>query len=196
MTNAALAALHKREGSSILIQSPAVGYWVVEISPESLLSEGASIGRLKIMNRLFRLVLPSGVQGRVALMSGEDRIVPVEYGQELFRLETADLSLHPSHEELEPSEDVSISLDNKHLVRAFTTGIFYRQSSPDVPPYVEEGQTVEKGKVLGLIEVMKSFNQIVFTGDESFDRGRLVAIYPQDSQEVKSGQPLFLIEKA
>jgi acetyl-CoA carboxylase biotin carboxyl carrier protein len=81
-----------------------------------------------------------------------------------------------------------------HVITAFTTGIFYRKSSPDAPPYVEEGETVEKGKVLGLIEVMKTFNHIIFTGTDSSNSGKIKKIFVKDSQEVKLNQPLFLIK--
>lgn len=46
------------------------------------------------------------------------------------------------------------------LVRAPMVGTFYSTSSPGAPPYVEEGDEVEEGQVLCLIEVMKLFNEI------------------------------------
>ncbi len=45
-------------------------------------------------------------------------------------------------------------------VRAPMVGAFYRASSPGAPPYVEEGDEVEEGQTLCLIEVMKLFNEI------------------------------------
>ena len=39
-------------------------------------------------------------------------------------------------------------------------GVFYRQPSPDDPVYVEEGQQVNVGDVIGLIEVMKQFVEL------------------------------------
>ncbi len=39
-------------------------------------------------------------------------------------------------------------------------GTFYRKSAPDKPHYKEDGDSVAAGDVIGLIEVMKSFNEV------------------------------------
>jgi biotin carboxyl carrier protein len=39
-------------------------------------------------------------------------------------------------------------------------GVFYRRPSPDEPPFVEEGQSIQEGDVIGLVEVMKNFYEI------------------------------------
>jgi acetyl-CoA carboxylase biotin carboxyl carrier protein len=45
-------------------------------------------------------------------------------------------------------------------VRAQIPGIFYRRPDPGSPPYVEEGDAVEAGTVVGLVEVMKQFHEV------------------------------------
>lgn len=45
-------------------------------------------------------------------------------------------------------------------VRAPLAGIFYRASKPGEKPYVEEGQSVKKGDIVGLVEAMKMMNEI------------------------------------
>jgi acetyl-CoA carboxylase biotin carboxyl carrier protein len=45
-------------------------------------------------------------------------------------------------------------------VKAHLPGIFYRRPAPDKPPYVEEGDTVQAGDTVGLIEVMKNFSEV------------------------------------
>lgn len=45
-------------------------------------------------------------------------------------------------------------------IQAPFPGVFYRQPSPDVSVYVEEGQQVKVGDVIGLIEVMKQFVEL------------------------------------
>ncbi|MGE3831394.1 MAG: biotin/lipoyl-containing protein, partial [Parvibaculaceae bacterium] len=39
-------------------------------------------------------------------------------------------------------------------------GTFYRKPSPDKPAYKNDGDSVSEGDVIGLIEVMKSFNEV------------------------------------
>ena len=39
-------------------------------------------------------------------------------------------------------------------------GTFYRSSSPENPPFVNVGDTIQKGDTLCIIEAMKLFNEI------------------------------------
>ena len=73
--------------------------------------------------------------------------------------------------------------------RAPFIGTFYRSSSPDKEPFVKVGDSITKGKVLGVIEAMKLFNEI----ESDFD-GKVVKILVENAQPVEYDQPLFLIE--
>nr|WP_281413088.1 acetyl-CoA carboxylase [Marivibrio halodurans] len=68
------------------------------------------------------------------------------------------------------------------------TGTFYRSPSPQDPPFVEEGQEVEAGASLGLIEVMKLFTTI-----EAPYAGRVVRVLAENAETVQADQPLFEI---
>jgi len=189
-----LVVLTESENSQHRILSPAVGIYYSFPEKGTFLSAGSSIGKLRVFNTVYDLFIPDGVLGEVIFQGERDKVITVAYGQELFRLNP-----EKGLSDLEEKIDEIKSTDKEkheegHLITAFTTGIFYRKSSPDAPPYVEEGQMVEKGKVLGLIEVMKTFNQIVFTGTDSSDTGKIKKILAKDSQEVKLNQALFLIE--
>jgi acetyl-CoA carboxylase biotin carboxyl carrier protein len=70
-------------------------------------------------------------------------------------------------------------------------GTFYRAPAPGAEPYVKEGDLVQKGTVLCVIEAMKLMNEI-----ESEVKGRIARIVAQNGQPVEFGQPLFLIEPA
>jgi acetyl-CoA carboxylase biotin carboxyl carrier protein len=39
-------------------------------------------------------------------------------------------------------------------------GIFYRKPGPGKDPYVNEGDTIEVGQTIGLIEIMKQFTEV------------------------------------
>jgi len=74
-------------------------------------------------------------------------------------------------------------------VRAPIVGTFYRAPAPDAPPYVKEGDRVEKGQVLCIIEAMKLMNEI-----ESEVSGIVKKILVKNGEPVEYGQPLFLIQ--
>jgi biotin carboxyl carrier protein len=69
-------------------------------------------------------------------------------------------------------------------------GVFYRAPSPDAEPYVEDGDFVEEGDVVGIIEAMKVFNEI--TADVC---GRIVRCVAENEQDVKVDSVLFLVER-
>ncbi|GAA4879399.1 acetyl-CoA carboxylase [Saccharopolyspora cebuensis] len=76
-------------------------------------------------------------------------------------------------------------------VNAQMPGVFYRRPAPDKEAFVEEGVVVEVGQTIGLIEVMKTFNEI--KADQS---GRISKILLEDGDEVEPGQSLFEVEDA
>jgi biotin carboxyl carrier protein len=39
-------------------------------------------------------------------------------------------------------------------------GIFYRKPGPGKDPYVNEGDTIEIGQTIGLVEIMKQFTEV------------------------------------
>ncbi len=76
-----------------------------------------------------------------------------------------------------------------HKVRAMMPGVFYRRQTPDDPCYKEAGDSVAKGDVLGLIEVMKSFHEVVADADGT------IKSFPVDNEEaIMPGQVLAEIE--
>lgn len=64
-------------------------------------------------------------------------------------------------------------------------GTFYRRPSPDQPAFREVGDVVALGDVIGLIEVMKSFNEV-----QADQAGTLTAFFVEDEEPVMAGQPL------
>lgn len=68
-------------------------------------------------------------------------------------------------------------------------GIFYRKPSPESANYVEEGQAVQVGDVLGLIEVMKQYSEITAEKD-----GIIKSILVDDGDAVEAGQAIVVIE--
>ena len=70
-------------------------------------------------------------------------------------------------------------------------GTFYASPSPDAAVFVKEGDEIEPGQVIGIIEAMKVMNEI-----ESDVGGRVVRIVVQNQQTVEYGQVLMLVAPA
>ena len=75
------------------------------------------------------------------------------------------------------------------VVTSPLVGTFYNASSPDAAPFVQAGDTVKKGQVLGIIEAMKLMNEI-----ESEYDGIVEAVLVNNEEVVEYGQPLFRIK--
>jgi acetyl-CoA carboxylase biotin carboxyl carrier protein len=67
-------------------------------------------------------------------------------------------------------------------------GTFYRSPSPDDASFVNEGDSVNKGDTLCIIEAMKIMNEI-----EAEENGIIQKILVEDGHAVEFNQPLFLI---
>jgi acetyl-CoA carboxylase biotin carboxyl carrier protein len=77
----------------------------------------------------------------------------------------------------------------KHVVLAPMSGTFYSASSPNDAPFVEVGDAVKSGQVLGLIEAMKTLSPI-----EADKDGFVTGILVEDRCSVEFGQALFALE--
>lgn len=75
-------------------------------------------------------------------------------------------------------------------IKSPVVGIFYSASSPENPPFVQIGQMVTKGEVVGLIEAMKVMNEIKAPAD-----GIIREIRVKNEQIVAFGDVLMRIEE-
>jgi acetyl-CoA carboxylase biotin carboxyl carrier protein len=64
-------------------------------------------------------------------------------------------------------------------------GTFYRRASPDADPFVAEGDTVQAGDVIGLVEIMKSFHEI-----KAGESGVVQRFLVENEDAVEAGQAL------
>lgn len=74
-------------------------------------------------------------------------------------------------------------------IKSPMVGTFYRSASPDKPPMVKVGDTVDVGTKVCIIEAMKLFNEI-----ESELKGKIVKVLVEDASPVEYDQPLFLVD--
>jgi acetyl-CoA carboxylase biotin carboxyl carrier protein len=68
-------------------------------------------------------------------------------------------------------------------------GTFYAAPSPDAAPYVGQGDRVNKGQIVCIVEAMKLMNEI-----EAETSGTIVRVLVENAQPVEYGQELFLVQ--
>ena len=78
--------------------------------------------------------------------------------------------------------------DNAQYITAPIVGMFYTAPSPDSKPYVQVGDTVKKGQIVGIVEAMKLMNEI-----ESEVSGTVVEVLVANGSAVEYGQKLFKV---
>lgn len=176
-----------------VVRSPAVG--VAEGLPAVgvYVNPNQAFAWLQILNRRHAVHLPRNVGGVVREHLIGDSATPVGYGQPLLRI-AEDAVVH--HAGAAGEREAAAGEGDLIAVPAPSDGVFYRRASPDSPPYVDEGSEVAGGSVLGLVEVMKSFGQIVYGGPDMPARGTVARVLVEDGAEVAFGQTLFLVKPA
>ena len=87
-------------------------------------------------------------------------------------------------------EEVVEPVKDYYVVESPMVGTFYRAPAPGAEPFVKEGDYVEKGQTLCIIEALKVMNEI-----ESEVSGVVRKVLVENGQPVEYGQPLFHIEK-
>jgi acetyl-CoA carboxylase biotin carboxyl carrier protein len=85
----------------------------------------------------------------------------------------------------EPDVSAAIRLESPMV------GTFYRSPSPSQPAFVDEGDRVEIGQTLCILEAMKLFNE--FKAEHA---GVIRRILVANAEPVEYGQPLFELEPA
>ena len=73
-------------------------------------------------------------------------------------------------------------------VKSPLPGTFYRRPSPDAQPYVNEGDSVEAGDVIGLVEIMKQFHEV--KADEA---GVVAQFLVENEAPIDAGQDILTL---
>ena len=80
-------------------------------------------------------------------------------------------------------------LDGGHPIKAPLVGTFYRAGQPGSPPFVEEGDVVDAGQTVAIVEAMKLMNQV-----QADAGGKVSQILVEDGQWVEFEQVLMYLE--
>ena len=77
----------------------------------------------------------------------------------------------------------------RHEVLTPVPGTFYRRPDPGSDPFVSDGDSVSEGETIGLVEIMKNFQEV-----EAEVAGTLVEFLVDNEGAVQAGQPVAVIE--
>jgi acetyl-CoA carboxylase biotin carboxyl carrier protein len=148
----------------------------------------------KRIEELVRLVEESDIHElHVRSLLSSIRIVKEEGGaapqaMTAYRPATPEPTPPPALEE-EPGLEVTDRDSGLVPITSPMVGTFYAAPSPDAPPYVRQGDHVNKGQVVCIVEAMKLINEI-----ESEVSGTVVRVAVENAQAVEFGQTLFMVE--
>jgi acetyl-CoA carboxylase biotin carboxyl carrier protein len=96
----------------------------------------------------------------------------------------------PAVQHVRPAEPVA-EVSSAQTIPTPLAGVFYRASSPTSAPFVKEGDMVDPGQTLCIVEAMKVMNEI-----KAESRCRITKIVAENGRPVTAGQALFHFEPA
>jgi acetyl-CoA carboxylase biotin carboxyl carrier protein len=180
---------------TLLVTSPVVG--VVDGAPSAgvFLNRFDEILTVRVMGLRHVLRMPRDKHGWVVEVHIPNQLTPVAFDAPLLRIAPHIVGLEEA-EGVAQAGGTDDDAGDAIVIKAPTEGIFYRRPSPDAAAFVEVGARVGGGTTLGLVEVMKCFNQITYGGPGLPDEGIVSRVLVEDATEVHFGQPLFWIRPA
>ena len=172
------------------LRSPMVGLWRRGPRAGELVGPGEDLGEIEVLGRIHRLVAPDGAGGAVIEDPQRANVQPVavEYGALLLRLDPA----------ASPQATLAATADaaaaSGLVFRAPLSGRFYGRPTPDKPPFVRPGDVVKTGQTIALLEVMKTFNRVVFGGPDMPSQAKVKRVVPADEADLDEGDPILELE--
>lgn len=189
-TQAVLTArLTPLDGGRLELSAPTVGLWREGPPVGAVVRPGTALGALEILGQVYPLVAPDGAVGAVVAERDPTRARrPVGYGEVLLTLDPSVAGQVAAHDLAEAEAHA------KHVgevFRAPMSGRFYLRAAPGKPPFIQEGDVLEAGHTICLLEVMKTFNRVVYGGPGLPARAKVARIVPADGDDVNEGAPLI-----
>jgi acetyl-CoA carboxylase biotin carboxyl carrier protein len=144
----------------------------------------AGVSEVEIEQKDFKIIIKSEVKSKK-----DDQPIIVQAAAPQV-VQAAPVAAIPAAAPAAPAPVASD--DSKYItVKSPMIGTFYRSSSPDKDPFVQVGDSIQKGSPVCIIEAMKLFNEI-----ESEVSGKIVKVLVDDASPVEYDQPLFLVDPA
>ena len=144
----------------------------------------SGVSEVEIEQKDFKIVIKAENKSKK-----EEHTVYVQAPQQISAPTTAPAPIAVA---AETPKAPAVSEDAKYItIKSPMIGTFYRSTSPDKPALANVGDSIEKGKVVCIIEAMKLFNDI-----EAEISGKIVKVLVDDASPVEYDQPLFLVDPA
>ena len=145
---------------------------------------------IRKIKKLIELIEESDIN-ELEIKEGEESVRIIRGGQVIAAPAFAAAPLAPAAIAAVPAAAEAPAASNElegHIQQSPMVGTFYRSSAPGAKAFVEEGQHVNAGDVLCIVEAMKMMNQI-----EADKSGTIGAILVADGEPVEFDQPMLTI---
>lgn len=143
---------------------------------------------LRELRQLIRMVQNTGI-GELELTAGGRSIRISATSTAAVGVVSAAGAPAPPAPVAAPAAPAAAPVSHLKAITSPMVGTFYRSPAPDADPYIENGDSVEVGQTVCIIEAMKLMNEI-----EAEFKGRVVQVLVENAQPVEFGQKLFLVE--
>jgi oxaloacetate decarboxylase alpha subunit len=148
---------------------------------------GLAPGEAERLREIIRVVQESGI-GEVTIEEGEMRVT-VRRTDERTDLAVVPGSVPTAPEHEEPEGATEPPSNDLIRVESPMVGTFYRAPQPGAAPFVEEGDTVENGQTLCILEAMKLMNEV-----KAESEGIVRRVCVENAAPVQYGDLLFELE--
>ncbi len=148
---------------------------------------GLALGVLEVLGRAVELVAPETAHGVIVSLADPSSARPaVGYGDLLVRIDP-----HALGDTTAPTVTTApVDAAGGPVFRAPTSGRYYGRPSPDKPAFIEVGAQLSAGATVCLLEIMKTFHRVTYSGAPARVRALLVT----EGADVNAGDPLLALE--
>jgi acetyl-CoA carboxylase biotin carboxyl carrier protein len=182
------AGSRTREDGCVELLCPAPGLFRGALREGDAVRGGLVLGALEVLGRAVDIVAPDAARGSVVQVLDPALARPAaEFGSVLYVIDPRSSS-GAGTEAAAPS---SAAAAIEGLVfRAPTSGRFYGRPTPDKPAFVTAGMELAAGTTICLLEVMKTFHRVTYSGTGA----RVTTVLVADGADVNAGDPLLALE--
>lgn len=165
---------------TLQFRSPAIGMCRCRTRVGQSFLPGDIVAEIEVLNRKNLVIVPPQMAGTVTQILVKASQT-VQFDDELF-------SIVLNAKDFVPAGTDLLNLANR-TVNSPLSGTFYRSASPQEPPLAQEGDVIQPGAALGLVEAMKVFNTLTFDGAEPL---KLAKVLVENGASVECGQQIFV----